>query len=135
MMELIHENDFANANYDRSRFLVQTQYVGIAHVQPIVELLRKVMEHSGKEKVRAMRANLTRMQGTFTEAMEFFEKEFYPTMIKNGLLSYAIVVSNDAFTKYAATQLRKKAGNVDFHIYQNLEEADQWIASKAHLHV
>jgi hypothetical protein len=93
------------------------------------------MQYSGNHKVRAMLANLTQMQGTFTGALDFFEKEFYPTMIHHGLLSYAICVSNDVFTQYAATQLKRKAGNVEFHIYNNVEEAERWMNSKSLQHI
>jgi hypothetical protein len=128
MVELIYKNELCNAKYDRISKLVRTQYVGIVKVDAITDLLRKVMEFSGKEQVNYMIANLTEMQGTFTGALDFFEKEFYPTMIRNGLYAYASTLSKDAFTKYAAAQLQKKVGGkLEWHAFSTVLEAENWM--------
>jgi hypothetical protein len=132
-MILIHKNAFCNAIYDPATTIVRTEYVGIAQVEAITDLLRKVIDYSGKAPAKHMIANLTRMQGTFTGALPFFEKEFYPSMIANGLESYAMAVSTDVFTQYAASQLRKKVGQIDWHVFSSVKEAEQWTATKVAL--
>ncbi|QHT67252.1 hypothetical protein GXP67_11685 [Rhodocytophaga rosea] len=129
-MILIHKNGFCKAQYDPSTKTVRTQYIGIANVESITDLLRKVLEFSAKQPIRHMIANLTLMQGTFTGALDFFEKEFYPTMIKNGLETYAMAVSSDVFTHFAATQLKKKVGGkLEWQAFPSVEKAEQWTSS------
>ena len=132
MVELIYKNEFGSAVYDRANKMVRTQYSGMVKVDAITDLLLKVIEFSWKQKIHTMIANLTEMQGTFTGALDFFEKEFYPTMIKNGLHSYACALSKDAFTKYAATQLQKKVGgSLEWHAFQTVAEAERWMKEQS----
>lgn len=127
MLDLIYKNEHGAAYYDRDNKLVRTQYKGIVKVEAITDLLRKVIDFSGKEKLHFMLANLTEMQGTFTAALDFFENEFYPAMIKNGLRSYASAVPKDVFTKFSATQLQKKVGGkLDWQAFSSLDDAEQW---------
>jgi len=43
---------------------------------------------------------------------------FYPKLIQNGLLTYAMVVSGDIFYKFAADQLTKKiGGTLDWQVF------------------
>lgn len=131
-MILIHKNGFSKAEFDPSIATLRTQYIGIANHEPIIDLLTKVMEFSKKEPIRHMIADLSLMQGTFTGAIDFFEKEFYPTMISHGLETYAMAVSSDVFTKFASTQLKKKVGNkLDWQAFANKQEAEAWTKSMA----
>lgn len=127
-METINTNAFATAKYDLSRRIVFYEFVGLIRVPLGLETLRKVMEFSNHTPVRGIVSDLSKLQGTFTGATEFFEKEYYPHMIKNGLLCTGIVVPNDIFTKYAANELKKKVGNFQLHVYENYKQAEQWVA-------
>jgi hypothetical protein len=126
-MILIHKNEFCKAEFEALTKTVRTQYIGIAEVEAITDLLKKVIVYSRQHNIEHMIANLTQMHGTFTGAMEFFEKEFYPNMIKNGLKTYAMAFSQDVFTKYASNQLQKKVGDkLYWHAFQSLNEAEEW---------
>ncbi|WP_165823900.1 hypothetical protein [Pseudochryseolinea flava] len=128
MLELIYKNENGAAHYDAQRKLVKTQYKGIVKVEAITDLLRHVIAYAEKNEIRLMCANLTEMQGTFSGAMDFFENEFYPSMIKNGLRAYAAALSKDVFTKFAASQLQKKVGGkLDWQAFSSIEDAEQWI--------
>ena len=132
-MILIHKNEFCKAEFDPSSKTVRTQYIGIAKADAITNLLTKVMEFSGQHDIKHMIANLTKMQGTFTGLLDFFERQFYPTMINNGLRTYAMAVSPDVFTKYASNQLEKKVGNkLAWHAFNSLEDAEEW-TTRMHL--
>jgi hypothetical protein len=62
--------------------------------------------------------------------MDFLENEFYPKLIQNGLLTYAMVVSGDIFTKFAADQLTKKiGGKLEWQVFESLEAAEKWTNS------
>jgi hypothetical protein len=127
MLDLIYKNEHGSAHYDRVKKLVRTQYKGIVKLESITDLLRNVIEFSRKEPIHFMLANLTEMQGTFTSAIDFFENEFYPAMIANGLQSYASALPKDVFTKFAASQLQKKVGGkLEWKAFSSLEDAEQW---------
>jgi len=129
-MELIYENKYGKAEYDAATKTVRTQYIGISITEPIIDYLRKVIQFSENHPIRHGVTNLTQMKGTFTGAMDFIENEFYPKMIKNGLQSYAMVVSNDIFTKFAADQLTKKiGGKLEWQVFESLEAAEKWTNS------
>lgn len=126
-MEIINTNAFATAKFDATRRIVFYEFIGLIRVPLGLETLRKVMEFSTHTPVRGIVSDLSKLQGTFTGATEFFEKEYYPHMIKNGLLCTAIVVSNDIFTKYAVNELKKKVGHFQLHVYEDFKRAEQWV--------
>jgi hypothetical protein len=136
-MILIYENKYGKAEYETAKKTVRTQYVGISMVEPIIDYLQKVIQYSEIHPIRHGITNLTQMKGTFTGAMGFIEGEFYPKMINNGLRTYAMVISNDIFTKFAADELTKKiGGKLDWKVFSSLEEAEKWTNSmiEAHKH-
>ncbi len=134
-MVLIYENKFGKAEYDEATKTVRTQYIGISMVEPIKDYLQKVIQYSEKHPIRHGITNLTQMKGTFTGAMDFIEGEFYPKMINNGLQTYAMVISNDIFTKFAADELTKKiGGKLDWQVFSSLEEAEKWTSSMIEAH-
>jgi hypothetical protein len=129
-MEHIYENKYGKAEYDRATKTVRTQYVGVAITESIIDFLSKIVVYSETHKIEHGVTNLSLMKGTFTAAMDYLENEFYPKLIKNGLLTYAMVVSSDIFTKFAADQLTKKiGGKLDWQVFESLEEAEKWTKS------
>ena len=129
-MELIYENKYGKAEYDRAARIVRTQYTGVAVTEAIKDYLSKVILFSEKQPIRHGITNLTQLKGTFTGAMDFIENEFYPKMIDNGLQTYAMVISNDIFTKFAADQLTKKiGGKLDWRVFSSIEDAEKWTGS------
>jgi hypothetical protein len=130
-MELIYENRYGKAEYDASTRTVRTQYVGVAIPDQIIDYLSKVVVFAEKKPIRHGITNLTQLKGTFTGALEYIENEFYPKMIKNGLVSYSMVVSNDVFTRFSADQLTQKiGGKLDWQVFSSLEAAEKWTTSK-----
>jgi hypothetical protein len=129
-MEHIYENKYGKAEYDRATKTVRTQYVGVAITESIIDFLSMIVLYSEKNKIEHGITNLSQMKGTFTAAMDYLENEFYPKLIENGLLTYAMVVSSDIFTKFAADQLTKKiGGKLDWQVFSSIEEAEKWTRS------
>lgn len=126
-MEIINANSFATAHYDVQTHIVYYEFVGIISVPLGMETLRKVMMFAEQKPVRGIVSNLLKLHGTFTSITSFFEKEYYPHMIKRGLRCTGIVVSNDIFTKYAVTELKKKVGTFQLHVFQDVEAAEEWV--------
>jgi hypothetical protein len=132
-MEIINGNSFATARYDAQTQLVYYEFVGVISVPMGMETLRKVMMFAEQKTVRGIVSNLLKLQGTFTNITSFFEKEYYPHMIKNGLQCTAIVVSNDVFTKYAVTELKKRVGTFQLHVFQDVKTAEEWVKETLHV--
>lgn len=126
-MEIINANSFATAKYDAQTQIVYYEFVGIISVPLGMETLRKVMMFAEHQPVRGIVSNLLKLHGTFTSITGFFEKEYYPHMIKRGLQCTAIIVSNDIFTKYAVTELKKKVGTFQLHVFQDVKNAEAWV--------
>jgi hypothetical protein len=126
-MEIINGNSFATASYDAQTRMVYYEFVGVISVPLGMETLRKVMLFAEQRPVRGIVSNLLKLHGTFTNVTSFFEKEYYPHMIKNGLQCTAIVVPNDVFTKYAVAELTKKAGHFQLHVFQEYKTAEGWV--------
>jgi hypothetical protein len=132
-MEIINENAFASAKYDTSTKVVYYHFVGQIRVPLGMETLKKVMAFAQARPIKGIVSNLSKLQGTFTGATEFFEKEYYPHMIKNGLCCTAIIVSNDIFTKYAVKELTKRVGNFHLHVFEDASEAERWVLQVANV--
>ena len=128
---LIYKNEYGKAEYEVNSKTLRTQYIGIAKTEPIIDLLGKVILFAEEGKIRHMIANLTAMKGSFAGAMKFFENEFYPHMIGNGLRTYAMAFSNDEVTRFAALQLNLKVmGLLEWHAFASLDEAEIWTSTK-----
>jgi hypothetical protein len=126
-MEVINENPFATARYNPQTRIVYYEFTGVISVPFGMETLRKVMLFAEQLPVRGIVSNLLKLHGTFTSVTGFFEKEYYPHMIKHGLHCTAIVVPNDVFTKYAVNELTKKVGNFHLHVFQEYKTAEEWV--------
>jgi hypothetical protein len=126
-METINENAFATAYYQASEETVYYTFSGPIRLQLGLETLRSVMTFATQRRVKAILSDLSQTHGTFTGANEFFEKEYYPHMIKHGLRCTAIVVPNDVFTRFAANELKKKAGDFQLQIFDDKNAALHWI--------
>jgi hypothetical protein len=130
-MEIINKNAFAIAKYARQTEVIYYEYVGMVNQSLGMVTIRKVMAFAEKNKVRAIVSDLSKMKGTFTSVNDFFEKEYYPHMIKHGLLCTAIIVSNDIFTRFAALDLSKRVGNFELQIFGIFDDGEAWVLQKA----
>jgi hypothetical protein len=127
MLQLIYQNKYGKAEYDASLQTVRTEYIGISNTDAIIDYLQKVIEFSETHSIRHGITNLVQLKGTFTGALDFIENQFYPSMINNGLISYAMIISSDVFTRFSADQLTKKiGGKLDWRVFSNLDEAENW---------
>jgi hypothetical protein len=129
-MEVINTNVFCSSKYERTSKIVYYHYVGLIHAGFGMETLRAVMLFAESNPVRGIVSDISTMKGTFTNVNEFFEKEYYPHMIKHGLLCSAIILSNDIFTKFAAQDLMKKVGHFQLQMFDNFADAEQWVLEK-----
>jgi hypothetical protein len=129
-METIYLSDFQKVYFDRSKRIINLQYNGFPDNKSGFEGLRKVMEFSSSNPVRGAINDCLKMKGTFSMVNDFVAKEYMPRLVQNGLKAYAIVLSDDVFTKFSAEQLIQKLGeNANMRFFNNKQEAQKWVES------
>jgi hypothetical protein len=129
-METIFKGSHVTLSYDGGKKILYYEYKGTVLVDKGIEGLKKTMEFASKRSVKGILSDLTEMSGSFTNANEFLENEYYPYMIQRGLVCNAFVVSNNVFTKFATDQLIKRMGSFELRTFNNVPEAQKWVESK-----
>jgi hypothetical protein len=126
-MEKIYENSFGKAFYEKENKIVHESYSGVVNPGLAMEVIQSVKAFSENNTVLGDIINLTDVRGTFTGINEYLSKEFFPILIKRGCVAFAMVLSNDIFTEFAANSLVKKLGAAEVQLFNNLNEGEKWV--------
>jgi len=126
-MEKVFENSFGKAFYDNENAIVHESYDGVVKPELAVEVVQSVKDFGEKNEIKGDIINLTKVSGTFTGINEYLAKEFFPVMIERGCVAFAMVLSNDIFTEFAANSLVKKLGVAEIQLFNSLEEGTKWV--------
>lgn len=129
-MELIKENSFAKAEYDAEKGILYSKYSGQVDSKKALEVLEAQVAFSENNKVKAIRADLSELKGTYTMINDWLEANFFPVLIERGLKCHAFIVSSDIFSNFATKNLMKRIGTVKIVTFKSLDEADDWISGE-----
>jgi hypothetical protein len=126
-MELIGKNKHVECYFDNQQKIVHLTFTGMVNVDLTKEITAKIIDFTKTNVVLGSFVNLSEMTGTFTKLNEHLINEYFPAMIKQGLLCEGVVVSKDVFTKFAADSLIQKMGNFTMQTFQDKEQAYNWV--------
>ncbi len=129
-MEKIFENDSGIVYYDQETRIIFDEFFGRADIGNGLEIFVLEQNFAINNKISGICTDISRLSGVFLQLNEFFEKEFFPYMIKKGLICNAIVVSKDVFTKFATKDLLKRIKNFEIRTFDNREDAMRWVEEK-----
>lgn len=102
-LELIHENSFAKAQYDRENKVLWVTYNGVVNVDLAIENFKAIIAELDKYPLRGGIFNCMEMKGTFTKVNEWLKVEWYPALPKEYICWS--MATNDVFTRFAANIL------------------------------
>jgi len=129
-MELIKENSFAKAEYDPETGIVYTRYAGTVDPQKAIEVLEAQLEFSKSNEVKAIRADLSELKGTYTMLNEWLESKFFPVLIERGMKCHAFIVPSDIFSSFATKDLIKRVGDFEMGTFNDNQKSVDWILEK-----
>lgn len=124
--EVILENDFGIAVYDRNNMIIEISFNGRVNVDSMKSIFIKSMSFMETNPTKGLVNDLSQMTGTFTNLNEWILSDMKPTY-DLGLRKSALVVSDDIFTEFAAQDLQNKAKLVEFKIFKQPNEAFEWV--------
>lgn len=126
-MEKIFENEFGKAFYDKESKIVHESYSGVVNPELAMEVIQAVKKFSETHRVIGDIINLTEVRGTFTGLNEYLSKEFFPVLIERGCVAFAMILSTDVFTEFAANSLVSKLGAAELQLFNSLQEGNDWV--------
>lgn len=129
-MELIIDNGYSRAEYDKDLKVIYATYKGLVDPNLGKESMIAQKEYGLKHGLVGAIADFTELKGTFTMLNEWAEKEFFPPLLANGLKCSAIVVNTDIFVQFATKDIIKKMGSFEIQIFDNKDTAWDWIKEK-----
>ena len=131
-MEKIFENSFGKAFYDKNTAMVHESYDGVVNPELAVEVVQSVKDFGVDNKIKGDIINLTNVSGTFTGINDYLAEEFFPVLIERGCVAFAMILSNDIFTGFAANSLVKKLGVAEIQLFNSLKEGTEWVNERVH---
>ena len=126
-MEKIFENSFGKAFYDKNTAIVHESYAGVVNPKLAVEVVQSVKDFGENNKIKGDIINLSDVRGTFTGINDYLAKEFFPVLIERGCVAFAMILSHDIFTEFAANSLVKKLGVAEIQLFNSLKEGTKWV--------
>jgi hypothetical protein len=129
-MELIRENSYVKSEYDAERQIIYTKYFGTVNTEKSIEVLEAMLDFSQKNKIRAMLVDISELKGTFTMLNKWFEKNFFPPMIKQGMKCNAVIVSQDVFSQFAVNDLQKRIDTFEMQTFDDYKSGEDWLIEK-----
>lgn len=126
-MEKIFANSFGKAFYDKNTAIVHESYDGLVNPDLAVEVVQSVINFGKDNKIKGDIIDLSKVTGTFTGINEYLAKEFFPVLIEQGCVAFAMILGGDIFASFAAKSLTKKLGAAELQLFNNLKEGTDWV--------
>lgn len=128
MMKSLFESKFAVLSYNSQQQYMCLQVRGFMKENDFREVLLKARKLFPTLGVHKMLNDFREFKGTTPAMQEWVVKEYYPSLVKDGLTHGALVLSNDVFAKFAAKNVQNKVHNFDYPAFPDLQEAENWLA-------
>ena len=125
-MEKLFEGSSCQAEYIPEKKRVFFMLNGYAKPDEHKEMYLKVLEFMKSNPVVAFMHDLRQMKGTFTQMNDWLVETFRPAT-QLGFRSGALILNDDVFTAFAASDIINKAKIVRIQIFKTKEEAEHWL--------
>lgn len=126
-LELLHENEFAKAEYDRENKVLYASYKGLVNTDLAIENFEAVIAKLPECPLKAGVFNCMEMKGTFTKVNSWLNEVWYPAIIPQGYVCWSLATT-DVFTRFAAGMLINSLTpkEVTAKVFGSLEKAKEW---------
>lgn len=125
--ELIHENDFAKALYDRENKILRASYNGLVNPDKAIENFEAIIAKLPEYPLRGGIFDCMNMKGTFTKVNDWLNSVWYPAIIPQGYIGWSMATT-DVFTRFAANMLINKMTpkEITAKLFGSLDKAEEW---------
>lgn len=126
-MDLVYENNSVKFFFDEKSGIFKAVFIGKVNMENTVTAFNYVLSNPNKFSTKAIISDLTKLQGTFTMLLDYLDEKLYPYLSSKGVLCDAIVLNNDAFTKFSVIKLEKTISNFIIKSFTSLDAAEKWV--------
>ena len=106
-LETIFESEASSAKYDRIKGILYATYKGLVKTDLAIQSFQAVVDALDKYPVKATIYNCMEMKGSFSNLNDFYKNVWYPALIPQGYICWAMATS-DIFTKVAGSLIINK---------------------------
>lgn len=120
---------YYEAHYDEANKWVTTRYEGFCRPEDIIEGVKSTLKLIEETPATKLLSDNRGLKGTWSEANDWLEENWYKLAPQYGLKTHATVLSADLF--YQISQESHEKANVNTGItmksFEGLEEAKKWL--------
>ncbi|EAY31562.1 hypothetical protein [Microscilla marina] len=129
MINTYFESVSATISYNSQAQYMCLQIRGFMKEEDFKRVLLKAREFFISLRIHKVLNDFREFKGTTPSMQEWAVKEYYPTLVKNGLTHGALLLNNDVFAKYAAKNVQGKASQTfEYPAFNNITQAEKWLA-------
>lgn len=125
-MELIFEGQTCKAELIPEKKRVFYTLEGYSKPEEHKEMYLKVFELMKTRPVVTFMHDMKQMKGTFTQLNDWLVETFRPA-VELGFRCGALILNDDVFTAFAASDIMKKVQIVQLQVFKAQEEAEKWL--------
>jgi len=126
-MDLIFENKSVKFYFNNETKIFKASFFGVVNIQLITEAFEFIISNPSDLGTKAVITDLTKLKGTFTMLMDYFEDNLYPYLNSKGIICDAIVLNKDIFTKFSVKKLENAIDYIQIKTFTDEDEALAWI--------
>lgn len=126
-MDLIYENNSVKFYFDSETRIFRANFYGAVNMDNIIKAFNFIISNPNELSTVAILSDLTNLKGTFTMLMDYFEEKLYPYLNSKGILCDAIILNDDAFTKFSVKKLEGKIDYIKIKQFKDEKSAIKWI--------
>jgi len=128
-MEEIINNENLVIHYRKDDHCLVYNFIGQGKSELIINTCKLTMTNN-ISNVQAIIAVFSETKGSVSSLKDFFEKEYFPYLLKKGLLCCAFVVPYDIDIWASIDKLQKQLFFLESKLFTEYEKADIWIKSR-----
>jgi hypothetical protein len=128
-MELIFEGKTCKSEFLQDKKRIYITNYGYINLDENKEMYLKILKFMREHNVIAFLHDLRELKGTFTQLNDWVIEAFKGES-KLSIKSNALILNNDIFTEFATQDIISKVKSIEYQIFKNLTEAEEWLDSK-----
>ena len=127
-LEVIFENDYSSAKFDRENGVLWATYKGLVKTDLAIKNFQAVVDELEKYPIKGTVYDLMEMKGSFSNLNQWYKEVWYPALIPQGYICWAMATS-DIFTRVAGSMIINKITpkEVTAKIFGSVDKAENWI--------
>ncbi|MBN1949973.1 MAG: hypothetical protein JW801_02165 [Bacteroidales bacterium] len=128
-MEKLFGTQSCLAEYHPDKMRIVYTLNGFVKLEEHKKMYLHAFEFMKKHKVMAFIHDLRELQGSFSHLNDWLVETFRPAT-KFGFKYSALIMNNDVFTAFAASDMLKRVTVVEVQVFRSMPEAERWLDDK-----